>query len=148
MLQLNGAIAYFQGLALEFETVSAMSDAQWKVLLNARFPGQTWRRWFGKTSTAIYSVVVVEGDEATGFSPAMTAATDNPNDSMPRAGSASLETRGLKAEGDGCTENDRRFVDPKQALVRSDTSRPDCHWVESWTDRRPHRDVVGVSSAS
>lgn len=63
-LKLNGAlVAHFNGRDLEFENVPTMSDRQWDDFLGARFPPQTWRRWFGKTANTIYSVVVVEVDE-------------------------------------------------------------------------------------
>jgi len=60
-LGLNGELmSYFAGRSLDFENVPDMSDAGWKDFLDRRFPGQSWRRWFGRTPSAIYSVVVVE----------------------------------------------------------------------------------------
>jgi len=60
-LGLGGQLeSYLAGKSLQFENVPDMSDAEWKQFLDGRFPGQTWSRWFGKTPSAIYSVVVVE----------------------------------------------------------------------------------------
>ena len=60
-LGLGGQLeSYLAGQPLQFENVPEMSDAEWKQFLDGRFPGQTWSRWFGKTPSAIYSVVVVE----------------------------------------------------------------------------------------
>jgi len=61
-LGLNGAlVSYCAGRSLEIENVAKMSDQEWSRLLDARFSGRPWRRWFGKTPSAIYSVAVAEG---------------------------------------------------------------------------------------
>jgi hypothetical protein len=59
-LGLRGQLAaYCVQRTLDAETVPKMDNAQWQELLDRRFPGQRWDRWFGKTPNAIYSVVVV-----------------------------------------------------------------------------------------
>jgi hypothetical protein len=60
-LGLNGAlVSYMEGKPLPFEDAPEMDGTAWEAFLNRRFPGQQWQRWFGKTATAIYSVVVVQ----------------------------------------------------------------------------------------
>lgn len=59
-LGLNGSLlSYMDGRGLKLESAPEMSSAEWDAFLNQRFTGRSWRRWFGKTPTAIYSVVVV-----------------------------------------------------------------------------------------
>lgn len=58
-LGLNGAlISHFADRPMTFEDAPLMSDAQWQAFLDRRLSGRPWKRWFGKTPTAIYSVVV------------------------------------------------------------------------------------------
>jgi len=64
-LGLNGALlAYMEGHALEFEDAPEMDSNEWQQFLNCRFPGQEWDRWFGKTTSTMYSVVVVRENKA------------------------------------------------------------------------------------
>lgn len=60
-LGLGGAlIEYIGNRSIDWENVPRMNDQEWSRFLNTRFPGKSWRRWFGKTPSAIYSVVVIE----------------------------------------------------------------------------------------
>jgi hypothetical protein len=59
-LGLNGAlISHFENRPMEYESAPMMSDSEWKTFLDQRFQGREWKRWFGKTPSAIYSIVVV-----------------------------------------------------------------------------------------
>lgn len=62
-MELSGAlVSYMSGRSLCLENVPEMGEQEWKSFLDRRFCGQTWWRWFGKTRTAMYSVVVVVAD--------------------------------------------------------------------------------------
>jgi len=60
-LRLNGElILHMLSHDPTVQTVTEMTDSEWSAYLNGLFPGQTWRRWFGRKGSVIYSVVVVE----------------------------------------------------------------------------------------
>lgn len=59
---LGGAlVTYMSNRSYEIEVAAEMSDAEWSAMLDKRFAGKKWDRWFGKTPNTIYSVVVVRG---------------------------------------------------------------------------------------
>lgn len=72
-LELKGAlISHFASQAMTFEDAPVMSDEQWKAYLDSRFSQGQWQRWFGKTPSAIFSIVVVSEVERIDDSVSMT----------------------------------------------------------------------------